>query len=207
MKINDWKFIFITVTIILTAYVYYPILIEYLPKSKQEKYVSLALLDSKGLTNDYYHVDNIVYINRSVYWQIKLSNKMNEPIYVSYHIKLLGRDDDGPNLTLCNPSEVNAFHVFYKAIDVDDEVLFPFVWNIDDFIYTNDTIFVSSITVNNHTNNVQYLINDGDLMRMIVEVWIYDENIGDFRFFWDDLGENRCIWNQIQFSLSINKII
>ena len=38
--------------------------------------------------------------------------------------------------------------------------------------------------------------------KVVLELWVYDEELGDFRFGWGQGDEMRCVWNQIWFNVT-----
>ena len=203
MKLFDYKLIFIAMTIILCIPIFIPNLYNILPEREQEKFISLGILDKDGLTENYYPtLDPVIYTGILNKWQIHLYNNFNQVKQIIIKIKILTPRVDSPNSSTCTPcSGVEVFEI-RRFIKKDQTLNIPFDWIITEVNTKDNTSTITNILINNQTRNVNITHKKNDTIRIIFELWTYDQNDGQFLFYWTDIGEKRCVWTQIQFRIT-----
>ena len=207
MKLSDYKLIFIAITIILCIPIFIPNLYNILPEREHEKFISLGILDKDGLTENYYPtLDPVIYTGILNKWQIHLNNNFNEIKQIIIKIKILTQLVDPPNSSTCTPcSGINVYEI-RRFIKKDQTLNIPLDWMITELNTKDNTSTITEILINNLTRNVNISLEKKDTIRIIFELWIYEQNDDQFHFYWTDIGEKRCVWAQIQFRITENML-
>ncbi len=202
MNLNDWKIIFFSATALLAFFIYSPLLADLLPPQKEETFFSLAILGSQGKTDDYYTGNEPeISIDTPIKWNIYIYNHMNKAQQIKVKLKILTPTDSQPNSTSCTPSSSSSIYEIRRIISKNETMIIPFEWEISDIIQYEDYFDISQLRINNYTTNASYSGNKKETLKMIFELWVYSDNTNTFEFGWSDLGETRCVWNQIQFKI------
>jgi hypothetical protein len=202
MNLNDWKIIFFSATLLLAFFTYSPLLTDLLPPQKQETFFALAILGNQGKTDDYYTGNEPeISIDTPVKWNIYIYNHMNKAQQIKVKIKILTPTDSQPNSTSCTPSTSPSIYEIRQIMSKNETIIIPFEWEIADIIQNGDYFDISEFRINDYTTNVSYFGNKKAILKMVFELWVYNDNAKTFEFGWSDLGEIRCVWNQIQFQI------
>ena len=75
--------------------------------------------------------------------------------------------------------------------------------SIEEAEFSGDFIELSMLTINNKVIEVNAIAFEASDFRLVLELWVYDEEFGDFRFDWRLRDELQCVWNQISFSVML----
>jgi len=202
MNLKDWKIIFFSATALLAFFIYSPLLVDVLPPQKQETFFSLAILGSQGKTDDYYtNNEPEISLDTPVKWNIYIYNHMDKAQQIKVKIKILTLTDSQPNSTSFTPSSSPSIYEIRRIMSKNETLIIPFEWEISDIIQNGDYFDISQLHINDFTTSASYYGNKEDTLKMIFELWVYSDNTKTFEFGWSDLGEIRCVWNQIQFKI------
>ncbi|MHA2052072.1 MAG: hypothetical protein ACXAB2_00890 [Candidatus Hodarchaeales archaeon] len=202
MTLKDWKILFFSATTLFAFFIYSPLLANLLPPQQQETFLALAILGSQGKTDDYYTENNPeISLNIPVKWHIFIYNHMNEAQQVLVKIKLLTSTDSQPNTTICSPSSSPSIYEIRRILTKNETMIIPFEWEIADIIQNEDYVNISKLRINDYITSAFYPGHKEETLKMIFELWVFNDFTKVFEFGWSDLGEIRCVWNQIQFKI------
>ena len=187
MSFKDFKpFIIIGIflgLVIVSVYV----VSEYWPKY-EEYFFELGLLGKEGKAESYFPGDNSsIYLDTPMSWLIYVHNHMGSEQDVSIRVKILNSTMEAPDDREHEPSPEPYFLEIPVSLSVDETVLVPYSWSVLDVEYENGTILKSMILnddiidVNIRDFNSQY--------RIVFELWVFDDVLGDYFFYWSSKGE------------------
>ncbi|MFX0210620.1 MAG: hypothetical protein ACFFDT_31865, partial [Candidatus Hodarchaeota archaeon] len=142
-------------------------------------------------------------IGELVQWNVYLDNQMGEVQYVAVRMKILNSSMPSPNSTSCIPSTSPVVYEERRTLLVDEAWLFPLNWTINSIEQDDDFIVIEGISVNNRDISVHAVSNNGINYRFIFELWVYDDELGGFRFGWDSRDESHCAWTQVWFNVPL----
>jgi hypothetical protein len=203
MNLNNYKVLLITITTIIALSVFYSLPSNIFPNQKEESFFSLAILGENGKANDYFPTDEpIIFLNTPARWHVYLYNKMGEAQQVKIKVKLSDSKTLPPNSTTCTPSSAIEIFEFRRVLRDNDNITIPLEWKIIDISENEESDSVLIININNYLTPLNFEVFEDEKIKMIFELWVYDVMLHDFKFEWSDLGETRCIWNQITFHIS-----
>ena len=84
---------------------------------------------------------------------------------------------------------------------MDNETLiFPFQWRLLNITDDGNIIAIDKIMMNEKVFQTYVEAINEHTFRIVIELWVYEEAIGDFIFGWTSGKETRCVWNQIWFN-------
>ena len=157
----------------------------------EERFFELGLLGRNRMAEDYYPGGNsTIGVGSSVVWYIYLHNHMGSPQNVSVRVKLLNATMEAPDDRGHRPSPYDFFVEFPVSLSVDETLLVPFSWRVVDADFVNGSVLVRGLVVNNQTVGVDVWASAEDpRLRMVFELWVYDEVSGEYRFEWESKGE------------------
>jgi hypothetical protein len=202
MNLKDWKIVFISTTALLAFFIYSPLLVDLLPPQKEENFFSLAILGSEGKSDDYYTGrEPEITLNNSVKWNIYIYNHMNQAQQILIKIKLLSPTDTQPNTSTCSPSSNPSIYEIKRAMSDNETLTIPFEWKVTDITQQEEKIILQNLQINDFTTDLTLVAQKQDTLRFLFELWVYNTENQEFEFSWLDVGESRCVWNQIQFEL------
>ena len=202
MNLNNWKIIFFTATILILLSLYSPIIVENLPKPQEETYLTLSILGEKGVADDYFpDDDNNINTNMSIKWQLYIYNHRGISQLIKVKIKLSDSKTPLPDLSTCTSSSADEIYEIRKVLQNNETLIIPFNWEISEISENDEVYNISRIRINGNTRSINFNVLPDEIIKMICELWVYDPYNNEFTFDWIDLGETRCIWNQIQFRI------
>jgi len=205
MSLNDWHRVFVFVCIMLVLLACAPMVTALLP-NREEPYFALALLGKEGRAEHYYPGDNnSIGVGDIVNWTIYLYNHIEETRYVAIRVKLLNSSMLAPNSSLCNPTVAPVVYEVRQVIMNNQTLLLAFYWSIIKVEQIDDFLDVQFVSVNGDSIYTHVVAPYGFNYRVVFELWVYDEAVGDFRFGWGNDDEARCVWNQIWFNVTLSK--
>lgn len=203
MNLNNYKVLIFMITSIIALSVFYPILSTILPKQQEESFFSLAILGENGKANDYFPTDEpTIFLNTPVRWQVYIYNKMGEAQQVMIKVKISDSKTIPPNSTTCTPSSAIEIYEFRRALQDNETITIPLEWEITEISENEESYNILKVNINNYLIPINFDVFEDERIKMIFELWVYDVILHDFKFEWSDLGETRCIWNQLTFSIS-----
>lgn len=166
--------------------------------------MAMAILGEEGLADDYYSEDTPVITSKMPSkWNIYLDNHMGETQQILIKIKLIASRTPQPNTSTCTPCPAAEIYELRRTIGKNQTIIIFFEWTISEIVEIGSQYEISQIKIGENLLNLEQIYNKDDKIRMIFELWVYHENIKQFAFYLYDLGETRCIWNQIQFKINI----
>lgn len=203
MSLDDWKFLFVSISIILVYAAFSPLIISNL-RIESDPFFVLGLLGEDGMTEKYYpDDDSTIEMGEEIHWVQHIHNRMGETKYVAIRVKLLNSTMLSPNSTLCIPSSAPVVYEIRRVL-LDNEIGEEhFDWSILDVIQNNDSILVNKINIKGQPHQTDVRAYKGHNFRIVFELWVYDEIHDDFLFGWITDDESSCVWNQIWFNVTI----
>jgi hypothetical protein len=203
MNLSNWRIVFFSVTALLIISLSSPFLIDLLPPRQGETFFALALLGENGIADDYYPGDEpTLFTDTPIKWQTYLYNHMGEAKQIKVIIRMASSETSPPNSTSCTPSSAPELFEIRRALMDNETMILPFEWRITGFNETQGIINISKIQINEHTITTEIVISSNENLRMIFELWIYDDTSREFIFGWNVRDEPQCVWNQLNFEIS-----
>ena len=201
MSLDDWHLVFVSVCLVLVLAVCVPLVVALMP-SREEPFLALAVLGEDGMAEHYYPGDDPqIEVGEEFHWTIYLYNHMGEVQYVAVMVKLLNSTMLAPNSTTFTPSPAPVVYEVRRVLLNNETLMFPFSWTVLNVEQIGDFLDVRSLSVNGEAIDTYSVALHGLNYRVVLELWVYDEDLGDFRFGWVYGDEMRCAWNQIWFNL------
>jgi hypothetical protein len=201
MSLDDWHLVFVSVCLVIILAAFAPVVMAFLP-SRDEHFFALAILGEEGIAEHYYPDDDPnIEVGEDVHWTIYLLNHMGEIQYIALKVKLLNSTMIAPNSTSFTPSSAPVVYEVKRVMLNNETRFFPFSWTISNVAQNGDLIDIRSLSVNGETVDTHSSALLGSDYRVVIELWVYNENLKEFRFGWVDGNEMRCAWNQIWFTL------
>jgi len=202
VNLDDYRTLFLTVTLILILGASTPVIGMFLPRSEEPFFV-LALLGERGMADHYYpNGDPNIGVGSPVRWYLYLYNHMDGAQYVAVRVKVLNSTLPAPDSALCCPSPVPHFFEFRRVLVKNETWISPFFWRVSGATYQGDMVAVTQLVVNNVTLSLDTRALGGHNFRLVFELWVYDDALGVFRFGWRSGQDYRCAWNQIWFNVA-----
>lgn len=206
MSLDDWHLIFVSVCFAVVLLACAPLVMAYMP-SRDEPFFALAVLGEEGMAEHYYPDDDpSIGVGQAVRWAVYVYNHMGETQYVAVRVKLLNSTMLAPNSKSCTPSPAPVVYEFRRVLLDNETLLVPFSWSILDVELVGDSLDVRSISVNGDSIVTHAVALYGFDYRLVLELWVYDKGLGDFRFGWGYGDEVRCAWNQIWFNVLSSQV-
>lgn len=203
MNLEDWKSAFLFVSIALVLIASTPLMVSFLPRS-EEPFIAMAIIGEEGMAEHYYPNDDpTIPLGTTVKWHLYLYNHMGSVQYVAVKAKILGPEIPSPNATLCTPSPTSPFYELRHILADNETWITPLQWSISQIWEDGDALTLSEIIVNDQPLNTNITTLKGRSLRMVLELWVYDQASSEFRFDWVSHGEPRCSWNQIWFNVTL----
>lgn len=200
MSLDDWHLVFVSVCLVLILAACVPVVMAILPRS-EEPFLALAVLGEEGMAEHYYPGDDAqIEVGEEVHWTVYLYNHMGETTYVAVRVKLLNSTIIAPNSTSCSPSPAPVVYEVRRVLMDNETWLHPFSWSILSVEQVGEFVDVRSLFVNGGTVDTHVVALHGFNYRLVLELWVYDEGLKDFRFGWSCGKESHCAWNQLWFN-------
>ena len=200
MSLDDWHLVFVSVCLILIFAACAPVIMTLAP-IREEPFMALAVLGEEGMVEHYYPDDDPeIEVGEEVHWTLYLNNHMGEAQYVSLRMKLLNSTMSAPNSTTCSQSPASAIYEVRRVLLDNGTWIYPFTWSIVDVERVGDFIMVTQLSANKNFIEIEAIAKDGYNFRFVLELWVYDSDLKDFKFGWSSGDELRCAWTQIWFN-------
>ena len=171
---------------------------------KEEAFLSLAVLGEEGMAEHYYPDEDVsIKVGEQVSWTIYVNNRIGEAQYVAVKVKLLNYSILSPNSTLCIHCTAPVVYEFRRVLLDNETWHFPFNWSIRNVEWVGDNLSIKSFSLNGDLINTNIVALHGYNYRFVLELWTFDEKIGDFKFGWRyDDEDFYCAWNQVWFNVT-----
>lgn len=203
MNLEDWHLVFVTACILLVLGAFTPVITSLLP-DRSEPFMALAILGREGMAEDYYPGDGAnIAPSQPVNWHLYLYNHMGEARYVSVKIKLSNSTIEPPNSTSCTPCPAPAAYQIRRVLLDNETWISPLSWEIINTSIIDEYVKIEHVSFNGDVIRVDAASENGNNFRVILELWVYDEELEELRFGWRQGDGLRCAWNQIWFNSTI----
>ena len=169
----------------------------------EEYFFELGLLGKEEKAENYFPGDNSsIYIGTPMSWWIYVHNHMGSERDVSIRVKILNSTMEAPDDREHEPSTEPYFLEFPISLSVDETVLVPYSWSVLDAEYQNGTV-VKELIVNGEFVDVDVKSVSDGRFRIVFEIWVYDQESGEFVFGWYSKGEfySASIYMWFEFNL------
>jgi hypothetical protein len=202
MSLDDWHLAFVSVCMVLVLAACAPVAMAYLPR-RGEPFMALAVLGEEGMAEHYYPGDDPdIDVGEKVSWTIYLYNHMGEAQYVAIRVKLLNSTMSAPNSSSCSPSPAAIVYEIRRVLLDNETWLYPFSWSIED-LSVGELRQIERLSVNDDLIRTNVFAEEGYNFRFVLELWVYEGDLEDFRFGWSSGDESHCAWNQIWFNSTL----
>lgn len=193
MKLEQYKFIFISLGLILVLLISSPAISSFISYSSGEQFSEFFLLGPEGMAEGYPH--NIIPNQKNtVYFEVE--NHLGSLAYYLVNIKLLSASDSLPDVKkqTASPSEVLQEHRFI----VEDEHLYEkaITFSISNVDLSNNQLTVGNLQLNGEDIKVNKVAVWNSTMseyqyKLLFELWIYNSQSKGFEF------NNRFVYIQL----------
>ena len=202
MNLDEWRYVFVTIYIVLILGSCLPIVMAILP-IRDEKFFSFSVLGQDGLAYNYYPGDDPnIELEEEVNWFIHLYNHMGDLQYVAVRVKLLNSTMSAPDSNICNPSPAPMIYEVRRVLFNNETWIFPFSWSVINVEWVGNFLNVSSFSINDNVIDTHIVSINGYNYRVVLELWIFNETLGDFQYVWGQNDEFRCAWIQVWFNVT-----
>ena len=202
MNLDEWHLVFFSVCLALVLVSCAPVVGTLLP-GREESFFALAVLGEDGNTDSYYPNDDpLIKVREEVHWIIYLNNHIGEVQYVAVRMKLLNSTMLAPNATSFNPSPAPVIFESRRFLMDDETWFFPFSWSILSAEQAGEYLYITSVLMNGEIVDAHVVALHGFNYRLVLELWVYDEELRDFRFSGNFNDEVVCVWNQLWFNVT-----
>ena len=155
----------------------------------EEYFFELGLLGEEGKAESYFPNDNSsIVLGTPMSWLIYVHNHMGSEQDVSILVKILNSTMEAPDDRGHEPSPEPVFLEIPVSLSVDETVLVPYSWSVLDAEYQNGTV-VKELVVNGESVEVDVKSFSDGRFRIVFELWVYDQESGEFVFGWYSKGE------------------
>ena len=205
MNLDDYRTLFVAVSLVLILISTVPVISMVIPRNA-EPFFAMGVLGENMMAAQYYPDDNPnIQVGSLVRWHLGVYNHMGSVQYVAVRVKLLNSTLPSSNSSSCVPSDVPAFFEFRHVLVKNETWWFPFYWSISEVMPQGDSLVITQLVVNNMTLGLNAQAFSGYNFRVVFELWVYDEVLQGFDFAWKSGGEDRCVWNQIWFNVTLSE--
>ena len=201
MNLHDLKIALLLTGIFLSVTVSAPVLGKFIVINK-ESFIAMAILSGNRTTEGYYPNDNPnIPLGELVNWHIYLDNHVSMSRYLSVKVRIGDAQTMSPNTTAGTPSPALEMYEFRTMMSAEETRITPFQWSINEATNESNQLRITEISIDGHVFNTNIILSNQNNLRMIFELWIYDEESNSF-IFNNKLNErNKSVWNQIWFNL------
>jgi len=203
MRIKPRDLRYLLVVVVISTVVSSGFAFRSLNPSPGEPFFAIWVLGRDGLLEDYFpQNDSNLTIAENVTWAIGVYNHMGALEYVSLQVKLLNSTMIGPSDT--SASTAPAIIEFDRVLTENETWTMPFVWEISSMNMTRGTAEVTGIVVNGNalSGNLAQAVN-GYNLRLVFEVWYFDEASNGLAFSWESSAGMRTSWVQVWFNATL----
>jgi uncharacterized membrane protein len=170
-----------------------------------EQFFAMWILGSGGLAENYYPNGNPnLAVGEPIYWTIGVYNHMSSLEYVVVRVKLLNSTSTNPDDLTGTPSPAPQIFEFSRILVDNETWSIPFVWKILNITQQGRNLAVTEMSINQTplSGNLASAMS-GHNLRMVFELWSYDEASGNLAFSWNSPSGRHSAWTQIWFNATI----
>ncbi|MFY3740883.1 MAG: hypothetical protein HMLIMOIP_001328 [Candidatus Nitrosomirales archaeon] len=170
---------------------------------QKEGYLTMITLGSSMKADDYFpSANNTVNLSEPIKWYIKVYNGMDKSEYLSLRLKLLNSTQTIPDDVSNTPSPVPELIEYRQLISKQSEVIVPLEWKITDIDKGESVVTIRELMINGERiDNLDINSINGQNFRIVLELWKYESDSGDFSFVWSSNNKEASVWNQIWFNI------
>ncbi len=168
-----------------------------------ERFLSISTLDSDMRTEKYYPEGSYaIKTGDNIDWYVRVYNNMGDPEYLSVRMKLLTSTDASPDDTSHKPSPEKHVFETRRLLMNNATWVIPLNWKITHVDSEDDYTVIKGLEVNDfQIEDLDFRNMNGGDFRIVLELWRYDTEAGDFVFAWTSGPDKRMAWNQIWFNV------
>jgi hypothetical protein len=170
-----------------------------------DQYFALFTLGSSGKTEHYFPGEKYdIFQGTRMSWFVGVYNHMGTVQLVKVVFKFLNSTIEGPDQLHNIPGNRTSFYETTRLLLSNDTWMFPVGWSVLNATQSANATVIHVLLFNGETlsENVEVEALHGYNFRMVIELWAYDQAIGDFTFAWEANGAERSAWNQIWFNMT-----
>ena len=191
--------VFIAATLIFATVAY-----AQLTPRPREQFFQLYILGENRKIGDYYpNGDPNLPPGTDVKWYLGVINNMGSTQYVMVKVKVGNRTMEPPNGEEATPAQMPTI-IEYRRFLMDNETFeAPLQWTVMDAEEAHGTVRLTKLKINNETIPVQGVeAEKGENFRVVLELWTYNPESGEFTFGWKSGGERKAAWLQLWFNIT-----
>jgi hypothetical protein len=171
----------------------------------EESFFEVGLLGKDKKAENFYPTNSSsIEVGSNTTWYIYIHNHMKSSQSISIRVKLLNLTMLTPDDRKHEPSPYPFFAEIPLSLDTEETLNIPFQWSVLEASYLNGSVVIRRLMVNNQS--VEVNVSTSSLsearFRIVFELWIYDENSGQYRFWWESNNELYSASIYIWFNLS-----
>jgi hypothetical protein len=169
-------------------------------KDTHDPYLALTLLNSDMKIGNYFANNTISEQDNSA-WYLDVQNGMDKTEYVAVKIKLLNSTQLSPDDMTNSPSPERELVEYRQALSPYSHWQKPLNWTVLSMTKVDNDTTINKMKINDQIiDNLDIHAVEGKDFRIVIELWKYENDTGDFAFSWhDNSGEIRSVWNQVWF--------
>lgn len=169
-----------------------------------QSFLSINTLGRDMTMENYYPGEtSTIGIGDNVSWHINVYNRMGEPEYLSVRVKLLSSTHESPDPAMNLPSPEPHIFETKQLLMNNSTWTIPLSWKLTEVEKQGNHIVIKSLNMNGaEVDDLNIRSADGNNFRMVIELWRYDRQLGDFSFAWSSDSDKSSVWNQIWFNVS-----
>jgi len=170
---------------------------------QKEEYLTMSTIGSSLKADNYFpNANNTVNISEPIKWQIKIYNGMDRSEFISLRLKVLNSTQTIPNDVSNSPSPSPELFEYHQLIPKNSEVAVPIEWSIIDIEKQESQVTIRTLMINGEIiDNLDIQSMNGQDLRIVLELWEYQNDTSDFSFKWSSNNHERSVWNQIWFNI------
>jgi uncharacterized membrane protein len=189
VNLKEYKGFFVICLLIAILIVVVYVFTLFWPKY-EEHFFELGMLGSNKKAEDYFLGNTSdVEVGSKLVWYIYLGNHMGSPQNVIVRVKLLNSTMTAPDDRAHEPSPYTVSFEVPVSLAVDETTLVPFVWKVSEANYLNGSMVIKGLLINDVPVAVNASSLVGSRFKLVFELWVYDQSLGNYRFFWASKGE------------------
>jgi len=180
--------------------------VSLVPRPK-EQFFQIYVLGETKMAEKYYPNNNPSIATKiRVKWHLGATNFMGSLQYVVLKVKLANSTIPAPDDANKLPSPGTLVKEFQRVMMDNETWEFPFTWSIENVRLTRETLFITSMAVNDRTVSIASEARNGQNYRLIVEIWTLDQLDQKMIFGWRAGNDRKVAWLQIWFNATLPKI-
>jgi len=189
VNLKEYKGFFVICLLIAVLIVVVYVFTLFWPKY-EEYFFELGMLGRNQKAEDYFLGNTSdVEVGSELIWYVYLHNRMGSPQNVIVRVKLLNSTMTAPDDQAHESSPYPVSFEVPVSLAMGETTLVPFFWEVSEADFINNSIIVKGLLINDVPVAVNASALVGSRFRLVFELWVYDQSLGDYRFFWTSKGE------------------